>query len=129
MDARRREEGRGTISLFVTHSIMQTMSPLGRNQEGGPLTQTEGEGGWSAKAGGFSRQAVLGQVARQCLQTQQIDGHASTRNHFDGAICDIKQIDDALVPFLLVHRLWAGKMSVYQIRFSHIGCNGVSLIT
>lgn len=39
--------GRGAISLLMTDSAVETMSPLGRNQEGGPLTQAEAEGGES----------------------------------------------------------------------------------
>lgn len=35
----------GEISLPVTDSSMQSMSPQGRDQEAGPLTQAEGEGG------------------------------------------------------------------------------------
>ena len=44
----RREAGKGgelTIGLLVTDSSMQTTSPQGRNQEAGPLTQAEEEGG------------------------------------------------------------------------------------
>lgn len=41
--------GRGTISLLVTDSSMQTTSPQGRNQEVGPLTQPEEEGGGGAE--------------------------------------------------------------------------------
>lgn len=41
--------GRGTISLLVTDSSMQTTSPQGRNQEAGPLTQPEEEGGGGAE--------------------------------------------------------------------------------
>lgn len=39
----------GAISLLVTDSSMQTTSPQGRNQEAGPLTQAEEEGGGSAQ--------------------------------------------------------------------------------
>jgi len=37
------EGRRGAISLLVTDSSMQTMSPQGRNQEPGTLAQAEGE--------------------------------------------------------------------------------------
>lgn len=51
MDGGRRGRAgrRGAISLLVTDSSMQTTSPQGRNQEAGPLTQAEGEGGGNAE--------------------------------------------------------------------------------
>lgn len=39
----------GTISLLVTDNRMHSTSPQGWNQEAGPLTQAEREGGGSAK--------------------------------------------------------------------------------
>lgn len=41
----RGEEKGVMISLLVTHSSMQTVSPQGRNQERGPLTLAVEEGG------------------------------------------------------------------------------------
>lgn len=58
---------------------MQTTSPQGRNQEAGPLTQAEGEGGGSAEQCKlWPYEAFFGWGGMSAGQTGQIDELAST---------------------------------------------------
>lgn len=74
--------GRGTISLLVTDSSMQTTSPQGKNQEVGPLTQPEEEGGGGAeecKVWPYEQDLwVRGGGGMSAGQTGQTDQHSST---------------------------------------------------
>lgn len=73
----RGEVERGALRLLMTDSSMQTVSPLGRNQDGGPLTEAEGEAEGSAHCTRWPNEE-----RGSCLQTWQIDQYASTRNHW-----------------------------------------------